>query len=62
MGLCCNNNCIRSFKEKGVNDALRFANRLYYATLVLLFLQVIVSLIETITDAAYAIPYGKYLF
>jgi len=36
MGVCCTGCCSRSFKGNGVNDSLRFANRLYYSTLVIM--------------------------
>ena len=59
MGIFCTDCCKKSFKGKGVNEALRFATRLYYSTLALMCVQIVVSLIETITDAHYFIPYGK---
>jgi hypothetical protein len=59
MGVCCTGCCSKSFRGKGVNEALRFSARLYYAVLILMGMQVCVTLFETVFDCAYTLPNGK---
>ena len=52
MGVCCCR-CERSFKGKGVDDAIKFFNRLLIAITIAMFVQMCVSITESTLDTLY---------